>query len=536
MAMTGEPAGLGELVLRKRRELGARAKALPTWTPQPGPQRAFIECTAREILYGGSAGGGKTMALAALPLPWMRRRELLCLYLRRTVPELRDLKRKAEEIYQRGKAGKWAPACPEATFREDEGTWTFRWGKEVGATAIFGHCNDKNDWKRYVGQEYQIIAFDELTWFTEEQYDEICKRLRSSAPGLPRMVRATSNPGGPGHAWVFKRWGPWLDPEFQMPDEEIEWFDAAGERHVAGVRGLPTRIENGRRVPPAKSGQILHVAKIKDREVFSTEPFTFDGEPALTRTFIGAKLSDNPELLKEDPSYRAQLRQGSELRRRQLEDGDWLAKPAAGMYFKREWFKLVEPHEVPETLVRCRSWDKAATEPNPKNTDPDWTRGLLGGKCADGFYWLLDLKSLRSNPGDVTELMVQTAEEDGYEVRITVPQDPGAAGVQASSSDVRALEGYVVTAKKASVNKAARAEPAAKQAHPQSTGGIHGRFRIVKAPWTETVLSELESFDGVDNNGEHDDIVDTLSDLYDELKDVDLEEDYRPIKAGRRRW
>src|SRR5439155_14449823 len=32
------------------------------WAPQPGPQTAFIECPAFEVVYGGARGGGKTDA------------------------------------------------------------------------------------------------------------------------------------------------------------------------------------------------------------------------------------------------------------------------------------------------------------------------------------------------------------------------------------------------------------------------------------------------------------------------------------------
>ncbi len=32
------------------------------WTPQPGPQDAFVRATAFEVVYGGARGGGKTDA------------------------------------------------------------------------------------------------------------------------------------------------------------------------------------------------------------------------------------------------------------------------------------------------------------------------------------------------------------------------------------------------------------------------------------------------------------------------------------------
>ena len=32
--------------------------------PQPGPQPAFIQCTADVVCYGGARGGGKSWAIA----------------------------------------------------------------------------------------------------------------------------------------------------------------------------------------------------------------------------------------------------------------------------------------------------------------------------------------------------------------------------------------------------------------------------------------------------------------------------------------
>ena len=36
--------------------------------PNPGPQEAFFEAPEREVLYGGSAGSGKSYALLIAPL------------------------------------------------------------------------------------------------------------------------------------------------------------------------------------------------------------------------------------------------------------------------------------------------------------------------------------------------------------------------------------------------------------------------------------------------------------------------------------
>ncbi len=519
--------GLGAMMLQARREELARPKLLPQWTPQDGPQRIAYESEAEEVLFGGAAGGGKSHCAVALPLRW-RHPRLRALVLRRKTPQLSDLLEKARLVYRTGSESEgYAAADSAAEERLTDHVWTFSWGSQVR----FGHCNDVNDWLNYQGHEYQLIIFDELTQFLEKQYLEIKSRLRSGAPGLPRKVLCTSNPGGPGHGWVFKRWGPWLDPDYKLDSWEVEWFDEQGGVHIASGTGLPERVANGKKIPPARSGQALYVARRGEREFFSTEPFTLDGVDAATRTFIGAKLSDNPALLRSDPGYRARLRDNTELRRRQLEEGDWTAKPVAGLLFQRAWFG--DPvAKVPDGAYYVRCWDKAATRPHPGNPDPDWTRGLKGAKAPDGLYYIADLASTRDDPGSVTALMKRTAEADGVECRIRVPEDPGAAGVQASSSDVRSLSGFSVTAVRVTGSKEIRAEAVSKQVHPQSTGGTLGLFRVVRGSWNEAFFSELEEFP----DGDHDDIVDTLSDVYDELKDVDLDEDYSFARAGRRRW
>jgi len=52
--------------------------------PNPGPQTEFLASSEREVLYGGSAGGGKSYAMLADPLRYMGHPQFSGLLLRHT--------------------------------------------------------------------------------------------------------------------------------------------------------------------------------------------------------------------------------------------------------------------------------------------------------------------------------------------------------------------------------------------------------------------------------------------------------------------
>jgi len=83
--------------------------------------------------------------------------------------------------------------------------------------------------------------------------------------------------------------------------------------------------------------------------------------------FLPAKVFDNPALLQVNPEYLAWLLSLPRLERERLLNGNWKIRPAAGLYFKREWCAVAD--EVPADLDVVRYWDLAATEKTEFN-DP----------------------------------------------------------------------------------------------------------------------------------------------------------------------
>lgn len=89
-----------------------------------------------------------------------------------------------------------------AKWNQMEKTWSF----PSGATLTFGYLDSRNDRYRYQSSEFQLCGFDELTQFKREDYVYLFSRLRRLVGmHVPLRMRAASNPGGEGHAWVRQR-------------------------------------------------------------------------------------------------------------------------------------------------------------------------------------------------------------------------------------------------------------------------------------------------------------------------------------------
>jgi predicted phage terminase large subunit-like protein len=486
------------------------------WTAQAGPQRLFFDIDCDETLYGGQAGGGKSASIIALASAYMHIPGYRGLVLRRSTPQLGSLIDETREMYLLGRDNMFAPFAPSPKARIVEAPHA----KLIfanGARVWLGHCNDKNDWQIYHGQQFDTVAFDELPQFEERQYLEIKGRVRGSTPGVRRRTVATANPptpDEPGATWVKRRWGPWLDREFEVPD----WEERDDAGNMVRGHGLPTRIEDGTQRPAAVSGQILYVANVRGQERFSARPFTWNGVVAPTRTFIRARLADNPALLRATPNYIATLHDNDPVRVAQLAHGDWDIKPAAGLYFKLAWCEFVDA--APPDTIWARAWDLAATIPTPQSPDPDWTVGVkLGRSFADGHFYFAGAERDRRDPGGVRALTKDTAKEDGAGATIVLPQDPGQAGKDQIASYTGDLVGYSVSSRAVSGAKLTRFGPFSTQASPQSTGGQYGRIRIVRgAKNLKQWAAVLESFDGLGKA--HDDDADATADAFNYLAAV----------------
>lgn len=167
-------------------------------------QEKFLQMpyTVKEGFFGGAVYGGKSDVLLMYPVihEWIKNPKFKGLFLRRTMPELRN------EIIPRSKQyyPRWG-----GTYNKSDHIWEF----PSGALIFFGHCENEDDIHDYDTMQPNYVAFDELTSFTEWQYlyitIERARRATKHDIDLPMVVRSASNPGNIGHAWVKKRF---IDP------------------------------------------------------------------------------------------------------------------------------------------------------------------------------------------------------------------------------------------------------------------------------------------------------------------------------------
>lgn len=178
--------------------------------------------------------------------------------------------------------------------------------------------------------------------------------------------------------------------------------------------------------------------------------------------------------------------------------------PREGGMFKPDRITLVD-EPIEGTTVR--GWDLAAS----KDKTSPWT---VGAKLILGYDGRLCIAACRRERGDADEVrsaIRATAVADGYEVRQSIPQDPGQAGKAQVAQFVKDLHGYDCHFSPESGDKEQRAEPFAAQVNA-------GNVCMVRGPWNDTLLAEMRLFPGSDFK----DQIDALSRAYHLLlQDVD---------------
>lgn len=422
------------------------------WIPHtPWPKQwLFLLCNELEAFFGGAAGPGKTDVLLAGAAQYVDHPHYNAVLVRRTWVDLNQ----SGGLIPRSK--EWWGGT-KAEWNETRRCWRFP--GRPGATVQFMHMELPDDRYKWKGLQCHFIGIDELTEFEmAEMYTYGFRSLRKvEGDPIPLRMRSGSNPGGPGHEWVKKRF-----------------------------------IE---KMPRGKQFAILDMPNAYDSR-----------KPSYQCVVLLGTLDDNPSL---DRGYENSLDMLSPLERRRQRFGDWDAAQA-GSFFDRMNFSIVKKMPC-DWVARVRAWDRAGSE----TADADYTVGVRACLGSDENIYFDDMIRGQWTSGKVDEIQRAVAETDGVETIIAIQQDPAAAG----KAEAERVHDKVLSSFNCEVETVATNVKGAKalRARPLASGSERKRVFLIEGRWNDDFLSELQEFreDGKHN---HDDIVDSASLAYRKLE------------------
>ena len=386
--------------------------------PQKGKQELALNLEVDIMIYGGSAGSGKSRLLLMKPLPYLSDPNFNAIFFRRTTKALEkpgSLWPEALKLY----------SAFRPKIRERDHKQTFA----SGANVVMDHLEHETDAERnHQGTQYSMVGFDELTHFTNYMFVYLIGRLRSEAKSDSFIV-ATCNPDP--DSWVLN-WVDWyLDEEgYPNPDKcgVVRYFVIEDEMPVF-----------------ADTPEELYVSHPHLCRQHNPVDGTWVETPPKTFAFIGGTIFDNPALIKSNPGYLSSLKAQTKVNRARLLDGNWYARPEGSSNFRREW--LIKEDKLPKSYISARAWDKASSVPSDINRYPDFTASTKILKTPDGRYYIVgdycpdnrvdeSSKGLskevygkfQKRPGERNAVIEEQAAHDGEECVVVLPRDPGAAG------------------------------------------------------------------------------------------------------------
>lgn len=264
---------------------------LPDYNPSER-QLKFHQSDAFETFFGGAAGPGKSTALCgeaitmALKHPGHR-----IFFFRKTLKNLRQgtlpalMKQLGPYMALPPKYRATMANGRPLTIKYNGSDSAFRFSN--GSFIQFAYLNTTADIYNYSSIEIHELLIDELTQFTEEEYEFLKTRVRAD-DARPLRIKAASNPGDIGHNWVKERFLESLDPEItyipEVPFEEHYLDEDTGEDYTrtrvfipALVTDNPNRhiqVEYKRNLNAIKDPQLRQALRHGDWNTFMGRVYT----------------------------------------------------------------------------------------------------------------------------------------------------------------------------------------------------------------------------------------------------------------------
>jgi hypothetical protein len=285
---------------------------IDSWKPNP-KQELFLSIpySVKERFYGGAAAGGKTEVGLKFPVvkKFYEHPRFCGIVFRRTYKQLDEgLIPRADPIY-RGALG--------ASYNDQKRLFKF----PSGARIYFTYLESDDDARKQDTNEYHYMFFEELTEFTQFQYEYVVlSRNRTTIPELPAVACSASNPGNIGHQWVRETF-----------------------------------------VDPCPTG----------KKIIELEAVRFGRRVRRRMIFIPASVYDNPHILEVNPTYIDDLSMLPEAEAKAKLLGDWFSfygqvftefRPTRYEGEPENALHVIEPFSVPDwwPKVLAIDWGYAA--------------------------------------------------------------------------------------------------------------------------------------------------------------------------------
>ncbi|AXY86958.1 putative terminase large subunit [Pseudomonas phage PaYy-2] len=449
--------------------------------PKSFKQKEFTDSDAKITVFGGAAGAGKSYLGVMDFMKYIHDPNFRGVMTRRTTPQIKGpggLLEKATDLFKL--------VDPKVKWKDKDGKFVF----SSGAVIFLRHFEQESDKDSFQGWEVSKFLVDEGQQFTEGMVTYLISRMRNPKCSVVPHMKITCNPDYNSFLRKWIEW--WLDPDTGIPIPErsgvTRWFVRKGGKMFWGdTKEECIALHGNPSLAPDDEDQV--------------KPISFK--------FIAANCFDNPILMLNAPEYVANLEALPRVEREKLLDGSWHAREEGAGYFTRDWCQIV-PHPPLRVLKRVRAWDISGSIESETNRNPDWTAGVLMSRTKEGLFTVEDVVRERRLFGGVFDLILETAKQDGQDVEIQIPCDPGAAGKAYAAQLIRDLadHGFHARPKTTNKSKVTRFAPFVSVAETKSV-------QVVAGDWNEDYFDELERFDG--SKAIKDDQVDATSDAFNAL-------------------
>ena len=272
---------------------------------QRGGQENMLSSSADIMIGGGSRGGSKSFSLLLEGLKDYNNNNFRATIFRREVDDLTDIIDVSNSVY--GDFGIYNRSKADMT-----------WNFHSGASLKFNYYSDNfEEFKiRMQGKQYAFIAIDEITHIEYPKFKYLITNNRN-AFDIRNRIWGTSNPDP--DSWVAKF---------------IDWW--------IGEDGLPIPERNGKIRYCFMDGdevRDIYWGNTKEEvyeqcksiiDKYWMDSYSIYGSPAdlfvKSVAFVEAKLEDNVQLMRSDPTYLANLAGQSEEQRSRDLEGNWKFK------------------------------------------------------------------------------------------------------------------------------------------------------------------------------------------------------------------